>query len=338
MGDYKAQLLHAVSEVHERVREYKERVRGKMEMEYDRRNKVIEKSDNAAVVSRIGENVETIRVQFNMLRVVPSYIPDDRVDTVTNKDMQTSVQVKKKVTGIVCNEGCLKDVKLEELKGIQLPGALSKKPLGTLWNAWQIASIFIRTDIEMPTASAWTGWSVCVKRHEKIEDYGFVDKTYDAALKKVKKEIEEDERAMRPIGEESTAFAAPASAALLEKDCPKRGISTRIAPAFSQLRQILNGWSAYAVWVVVWPLEPKFEEDEVTEVVKACERHFENDGRIVSAWPPVVAKNPEVWKKMIGIWKLLDATLKKRAGSGQFFRAANSKTEERKIFIELRVP
>ncbi|VDO20821.1 unnamed protein product [Haemonchus placei] len=72
----------------------------------------------------------------------------------------------------------------------------------------------------------------------------------------------------------------------------------------------------------------KFKEDEVTEVVKSCERRLENSGRVVSAWPPVGAKNSEVWIKMIDIWKLLDATLKKRAGSGQLSRTANSKIEE----------
>nr|CDJ98287.1 gag, pol and env protein precursor [Haemonchus contortus] len=425
MGDYKAQLLQAVSEVHERVREYNERVREKMKVEYDKRNKVdeskhpkvgdrvymlspnekamsshpkltcewagpfrvIETSDNSAVVSRIGENVEPIRVQFDMLRVVPPYIPDDRVDTVTNRGRRGR-KPKAKVNRItttcfrgadirssqekghlefVCKEGCLKDVKLEELKGIQLPGALSKRPLGTLWNAWRIASIFIRTDIEMAAKiKFWKDGTICldeealqkvirlayekcmdwtefvcvtegIKRHERIEDYGF-EKTYDAALKKVKKEIEEEERAKRPIKEGSTAFAAPAAAALLEKDGPKRGISTRVAPTFLQLKEILNEWSAHAIWVIVWPLEQKFKEDEVTEVVRACERHFENGGRIVSAWPPVVAKNSEVWKKMINIWKLLDATLERRAGSGQFFRTANSKIEEGKIFCELGAP
>uniref|UniRef100_A0A7I4Z234 RNA-directed DNA polymerase n=1 Tax=Haemonchus contortus TaxID=6289 RepID=A0A7I4Z234_HAECO len=309
MGDYKAPLLQAVSEVHEWVREYNERVREKMKMECDKRDtvdeskhpkvgnrvymlspnekvmsshpkltcewagpfRVIETSDNSAVVSRIGENVEPIRVQFDMLRLVPPYIPDDRVDTVTNRGRRGRKPRAKvnRITTIcfrgadirssqekghlefVCKEGCLKDEKLEELKGIQLPGALSKRPLGTLWNAWRIASIFIRTDIEMAAKiKFWKGGTNCldeealqkvirlaydkcmdwtefvrvtegIKQHEKIEDYGF-EKTYDATLKKVKKEIEEEERGKRPIKEGSTAFAAPASAALLEKGGPKR--------------------------------------------------------------------------------------------------------------------
>nr|CDJ89284.1 unnamed protein product [Haemonchus contortus] len=164
----------------------------------------------------------------------------------------------------------------------------------------------------------WTEF-VCVtegiKHHEKIEDHGF-EKAYDAALQKVKKEIEEEERAKRPIKEGSTAFAAPASAALLDKDGPKRGISTRVGPTFLQLKEFLYEWSAHAVWVIVTPLEQKFKEEEVTEVVKACGKHLENGGCIVSAWPPVVARNSEVWKKMFDIWKLLDATLEEKARSG----------------------
>ncbi|KAK6025733.1 hypothetical protein OSTOST_08358, partial [Ostertagia ostertagi] len=61
-------------------------------------------------------------------------------------------------------------------------------------------------------------------------------------------------------------------------------------------------------------------------------------GRIVSAWPPVVAKNYDTWKKLADVWNLLDATLEKRAGSGQFFRTANSKIEDGKVFCELGVP
>ncbi|KIH67319.1 hypothetical protein ANCDUO_02348 [Ancylostoma duodenale] len=76
----------------------------------------------------------------------------------------------------------------------------------------------------------WTEF-ICVtegvKKHEKIEAYGF-EKTYDSALKKLKQELETEEKERRPIKGGPTAFAARASAALLEKDGPKRGIYTKV--------------------------------------------------------------------------------------------------------------
>ncbi|VDO96131.1 unnamed protein product [Heligmosomoides polygyrus] len=49
----------------------------------------------------------------------------------------------------VCNERCFDDTTLGELKGIQFPGAFSKKSIGSLWNACRAACIFTSTDIDM---------------------------------------------------------------------------------------------------------------------------------------------------------------------------------------------
>ncbi|VDP15624.1 unnamed protein product [Heligmosomoides polygyrus] len=133
-------------------------------------------------------------------------------------------------------------------------------------------------------------------------------------------------------------LTAPVSGALLEKDGPRRGIATRVATTFKQLREILNEWATYPIWIIVWPLDRKFKEDEVCEVVKACDKHFEHGGRIVSAWPPIVEKNAETWKKMMEMWSILDAGLNKRAGSGQFFSTAPARIENGAVFCELGTP
>ncbi|VDL80562.1 unnamed protein product [Nippostrongylus brasiliensis] len=161
------------------------------------------------------------------------------------------------------------------------PGAFAKMPIGSLWNAWRAASIFVRTDVDMTSKiKFWRGGAVCldeealqkvlrlayekcldwtefvcvtegIRKHEKIDAYGF-ERTYDAALKKLKKELAAEEKAKRPIKEGPTAFAAPASAALLEKDGPGRGISTRVATSFTKLREILGEWKANPIWVIMW--------------------------------------------------------------------------------------
>ncbi|VDP46727.1 unnamed protein product [Heligmosomoides polygyrus] len=80
----------------------------------------------------------------------------------------------------------------------------------------------------------WTEF-VCVthgmEKHERIDDYGF-ETTHDSALKKLKRSLEEEEKAKRPIKDGPTGFAAPACGALLEKDGVKRGIVTRVATTF----------------------------------------------------------------------------------------------------------
>uniref|UniRef100_A0A7I4Z3W9 Integrase catalytic domain-containing protein n=1 Tax=Haemonchus contortus TaxID=6289 RepID=A0A7I4Z3W9_HAECO len=422
--DYKAQLLQAMAEVHDRVKEYNERIRGKMKMEYDRRNKVdiskhpkvgdrvymlspkekamsahpkltcdwagpfrvIEASENSAVISRIGENVEPIRVQFDMLRIVPPYISDDRIDTVTSRGRRgrrAKVSVNKVSSTCfrgaeiraksdkghleyTCEEGCLNDVKLGELAGIQFPGAFSQKPMGSLWNAWRAASIFIRMDLDMASKiKFWKDGAVCldeealqivlrvayskcldwteficmtdgIRKHEKIESFGF-EKTYDSALKKLKKELEEEEKKKRQIKQGPTAFAAPASAALLEKDGPKRGITTRVATSFKQLREILTEWTTHAIWIIVWPEEKNFKE-EICEIVKACGQDLAEGGQIVTAWPPVIEKNVENWKSMVEIWSMLGETIKRQAGAGQFYSAAGAKVENGRVFCEIGSP
>ncbi|EYB82632.1 hypothetical protein Y032_0355g3334 [Ancylostoma ceylanicum] len=88
----------------------------------------------------------------------------------------------------------------------------------------------------------WTEF-ICItegiKKHGKIDAYGF-EKTYDSALKKLKRELQTEEKERRPIKEGPTAFAAPASAAVLEKDNPRRWISTKVTTTFKQLREALN--------------------------------------------------------------------------------------------------
>ncbi|CAJ0595291.1 unnamed protein product [Cylicocyclus nassatus] len=75
----------------------------------------------------------------------------------------------------------------------------------------------------------WTEF-VCttsgIRKHEKIDDFGF-ETTYDAALKKMKTVLQNEERDRRIIQDGPVAFAAPPYASLLEKDGPGIGILTK---------------------------------------------------------------------------------------------------------------
>lgn len=72
--------------------------------------------------------------------------------------------------------------------------------------------------------------------------------------------------------------------------------------------------------------------------MKACDEHFEEGGRIVGVWPPIVEKTLNNWKAMSEIWTMLDETLAKRAGTGQFVRTASSKIENGHVFCEVGSP
>ncbi|CAJ0598316.1 unnamed protein product [Cylicocyclus nassatus] len=95
-------------------------------------------------------------------------------------------------------------------------------------------------------------------------------------------ELEGEEQGHGPVKEGGTSFAAPASALLLERDGPKRGILTRVATTFTQLKE-----------------------------------QFEEGGKIVTVWPPIMEKIADEWKKLIELWEVFDQTLLHQAKPGQ---------------------
>ncbi|EYC42134.1 hypothetical protein Y032_0541g3182 [Ancylostoma ceylanicum] len=139
LDDYKSQLLQAIAETHDRVKEYNERVRESMKRAYDERNKVdfrkhpkvgdrvyllspnekamnvhpklvcewsgpyrvLETSQNSALITRMGENSEPVRVQFDVLRVVPACISDEPIDTKTTRGKRGRKPVKIRVNKLM---------------------------------------------------------------------------------------------------------------------------------------------------------------------------------------------------------------------------------------------
>ncbi|VDP37330.1 unnamed protein product [Heligmosomoides polygyrus] len=206
IDDYKAQMLQSVAEVHDRVREYNEEVRERMKREYDHRNRVdakkypkvgdrvyllapnekaahshpklvcewsgpfrvLETSENSALISRIGSDVEPLGVQFDVLRVIPSCISDESIDTRTKRGKMSKKNGRRRACSItascfsgatllsplekghlmfICEYGCFNGVTLKDIERCNFPGAVGKEPVSSLWAAWIATSIFQRTDI-----------------------------------------------------------------------------------------------------------------------------------------------------------------------------------------------
>ncbi|KAK6030232.1 hypothetical protein OSTOST_03640 [Ostertagia ostertagi] len=69
-----------------------------------------------------------------------------------------------------------------------------------------------------------------------------------------------------------------------------------------------------------------------------CAQHFEEGGRVISAWTPCSHENVQSWKKMYEVWSALDETLKKGAGKGQFCATATTKIINGKVYAEFGSP
>ncbi|VDP04790.1 unnamed protein product [Heligmosomoides polygyrus] len=170
---------------------------------------------------------------------------EEKMDTNTENEAPKFDPSARRDTSSTYAANVASNITLGGLGGIRFPGAFFKKYTGPLWNAWRATSIFIRTDIDMTSKiNFWKDGAVCLDKEalQKVLRLAF-KLTYDSALKKLKQELAEEENEKRPIKEGPTAFAAPASATLLEKDGHKR-----------------------------------LKKDDIFVIVKACDEHVEEGG------------------------------------------------------------
>ncbi|XGW15120.1 hypothetical protein V3C99_000979, partial [Haemonchus contortus] len=266
-----------------------------------------------------------------------------------------------------CLNECLFKTKLAEISDVVFPGAFANEPVGTVWKAWIACSIFGRKDIDVTKkiklyrqgiicldetalkivlrfayekCTEWTEF-LCetdvIRKHAPIEEY-CVEDMYNRALKEMKNELNEESRETRAVKEGPTMYAAPECAAVLESDGMRGGIQTTIVKTFKALQEKLKEWNSFGIWVIVWPIDNNWEKAEITEITTKCAQHFQEGGRIVSAWTPCSHENAQAWTKMYDVWSTLDETLEKGAGKGQFRATASTKMIDGKAYVELGSP
>lgn len=179
-----------------------------------------------------------------------------------------------------CLDECLMKAKLSEIPHTTFPGAFANESVGTFWKAWIASSIFGRQDIDIAQkiklyrqgavclngkalknilkfaydrCTTWTEF-LCethsIRKHQPMEKH-HVEDLYDAALKELKEELNEESKESKPIKDGPVLFAAPGCAALLENDGIRGGIRTEFVNGVSSMLKKFDGWSSCGTWVLI---------------------------------------------------------------------------------------
>lgn len=179
-----------------------------------------------------------------------------------------------------CLDECLMKAKLSEIPHSTFPGAFANESVGTFWKAWIASSIFGRQDIDIAQKiKLYRQGAVClngkalknilkfaydrcttrteflcethsIRKHQPMEKH-HVEDLYDAALKGLKEELNEESKESKPIKDGPVLFAAPDCAALLENDGIRGGIRTEVVNGVSSMLKKFDGWSSCGTWVLI---------------------------------------------------------------------------------------
>ncbi|XGW22036.1 hypothetical protein V3C99_004751, partial [Haemonchus contortus] len=204
-----------------------------------------------------------------------------------------------------CVDDCFSKTTLSDSQGIQFPGANGRHLIGNPWMAWKTASIFIRKELStmqkveqvrnravsldtealrkvlMVAYSVCTEWTefICttmsIAKHESIDQNCVID-FYRIASEDLKKELQKDEREARSLKKGPTGFAAPEEALLMERDASKGGLTAKVVSTYKQLRNTLEDWTTFAIWVIVLPMENREDKKIICDVLGIAKSHSDN--------------------------------------------------------------
>ncbi|KAK6017150.1 hypothetical protein OSTOST_17362 [Ostertagia ostertagi] len=172
-----------------------------------------------------------------------------------------------------------------------------------------------------------------IDKHTAIKGYYF-DASYNEALKAVRQELKDDAVRSRPQKEGLVGFIAGEGALALEKDGQRGEVVIKVATTFDRVLDILEDWSAFRAWVVMWPIDSKMDEVRLKRLLKMVKAQVNSGGKIVSVWPPVNEKNMAMWLQIQELWSALDSTLMRINDDNQIFVTSSSKVIEGKLYIE----
>lgn len=267
----------------------------------------------------------------------------------------------------ICEDGCFNGVTLKDIERCNFPGAVGKEPVSSLWAAWIATSIFQRTDIGLGEKIRlhregaicldggalkdvlkmaynkcidWTDFisnTRSIAQHAPIQGRYF-EESYNEALRAVRQELSDDEIKSRPQKEGPVGYLAGEGALALEKDGQKGDIVTKMATTFERLLEVLEEWSACRSWVIMWPIDPKMDEERSGKLLQLVKAHLIGGGKIITVWPPVNEKNVSKWRDVQGLWSALDGAILRLDDGNQVFVTASSLVVEGKLYIEAGSP
>ncbi|EYB96097.1 hypothetical protein Y032_0153g2905 [Ancylostoma ceylanicum] len=119
-------------------------------------------------------------------------------------------------------------------------------------------------------------------------------------------------------------------------------INTKVILTLDRLLDVLEEWSTFKTWVLVWPLAMNVKSDVPKKLLTLSKKYLEEGGEIVTAWPPITSKNQSKWHGISDLWKSFDEALVKCdcVGQvvGQVVTIASNMWKHGKLFIEAGAP
>ncbi|VDP06617.1 unnamed protein product [Heligmosomoides polygyrus] len=142
----------------------------------------------------------------------------------------------------------------------------------------------------------------------------------------------------RPQKEGLVGFMADQGASALEKDGQRGDVLTKMVSSFDRMLELLEEWSSFRTWVIVWPLDSKMDVDKTKRLLKLARGHLQSGGKLVTVWPSINEKNAPKWKELMDLWSALDSALERIDNGNQVFKATNLITVEGRLYIEASSP
>ncbi|VDO68661.1 unnamed protein product [Heligmosomoides polygyrus] len=90
-----------------------------------------------------------------------------------------------------------------------------------------------------------------ISKHPPIDDMCVLD-FFQVAFEELKRDLKEESRKARPQKQGPVGFAAPETAALIEKDGPRSGLITKVVVSYANLRDTLTEWKIIGTWLIVF--------------------------------------------------------------------------------------